>query len=252
MPEAAQNKTHQKQFEDKKYNQRKNWNKNEEPRQRRQYYFFHGGNKGHITRDCPDTKETQERIKNRANPQPLPQQPAREVNHTFAAPSQQPYCPTYPSLNSNQIHPSTLVAAYYPNFLPTWRPSTQQHGQASNRHAEANLTYINPRPPHITFIETNQPAQIQNRQLEALPLPPPPPQLAAPKNEPNLENQLNPHTPLPTIGMIPPIAEGSLMEFQTKKQKKDHLKLVNNIVVQGPVRCTNWSKTPIIFSEQDL
>jgi hypothetical protein len=31
--------------------------------------------------------------------------------------------------------------------------------------------------------------------------------------------------------MILPIAGGSLMEFQTKKEKKDHLRLVNNIVV---------------------
>jgi hypothetical protein len=52
--------------------------------------------------------------------------------------------------------------------------------------------------------------------------------------------------------MILPIAGGSYMEFQTKKQKKDHLRLVNNVVVQGPVRCTDWSKTPITFSEQDL
>ena len=42
------------------------------------------------------------------------------------------------------------------------------------------------------------------------------------------------------------------MEFWTKKQKKDHLKLVNNIAVQGPVHYTNWSKTTITFSEQDL
>ena len=52
--------------------------------------------------------------------------------------------------------------------------------------------------------------------------------------------------------MILPIARGSSMEFQTKKQKKDHLRLVNNIAVQGPVRYTDWSKTPITFSEQDL
>jgi len=63
----------------------------------------------------------------------------------------------------------------------------------------------------------NQPTQVHNRQLEALPPPPPPPQLATPKNEPNLENQLNPHTPLPTIGMILPIARGSSMEFSIKK-----------------------------------
>jgi hypothetical protein len=42
------------------------------------------------------------------------------------------------------------------------------------------------------------------------------------------------------------------MEFQTKKQKKDHLRLVNNIAVQGPVRYTDWSKTSITFMEQDL
>jgi hypothetical protein len=88
--------------------------------------------------------------------------------------------------------------------------------------------------------------------LEALPLPPPPPQLVVPKNEPNSENQLNPHTPLPTIGLILPIAGGSSMEFQTKKQKKDHLRLVNIIAVQGLVRCIDWSKTPITFSKQDL
>ena len=88
MPEAEQNKASQKQYEGKKYNQKKSWNKNQEPRQRRQYCFFHEENKGHITRDCPDAKETQERIKNRENCQPPPQQPAREVNHTFVVPSQ--------------------------------------------------------------------------------------------------------------------------------------------------------------------
>jgi hypothetical protein len=52
--------------------------------------------------------------------------------------------------------------------------------------------------------------------------------------------------------MILPIAGGSSMEFQTKKQKKDHLRLVNNVAVQGPVRCTDWSRTPITFTEEDL
>jgi hypothetical protein len=52
--------------------------------------------------------------------------------------------------------------------------------------------------------------------------------------------------------MILPIAGGSSMEFQTKKQKKDHLRLVNNIVVYGSVRCTDWARTPITFIEEDL
>ena len=42
------------------------------------------------------------------------------------------------------------------------------------------------------------------------------------------------------------------MEFQTKKQKKDHFRLVNNIAVQGPVRYSDWSKTLITILEQDL
>jgi hypothetical protein len=52
--------------------------------------------------------------------------------------------------------------------------------------------------------------------------------------------------------MILPIARGSSMEFLTKQQKKDHLRLVNNVAVQGPIRCIDWSKTSITFSEQDL
>jgi len=52
--------------------------------------------------------------------------------------------------------------------------------------------------------------------------------------------------------MILTIVEGSSLEFQTKKQKKDHFRLVNNVAVQGLVRYTDWSKTPLTFSEQDL
>ena len=76
--------------------------------------------------------------------------------------------------------------------------------------------------------------------------------MATPKNEPHLENQLNPHTPQPNIGMTLLIAGGSSLEFQTKKQKNDHFRLVNNVAIQGPVRYTDWLKTPLTFSEQDL
>jgi hypothetical protein len=142
-------------------------------------------------------------------------------------------------LNCTQIHPSTLASAYYPNFLPTWRPNPPQ---ASKQRAEENLTYINPKPPHITYIKTSHPHQPANG-FEPSPLPqhpplPPPPHQVLhppPKNEPNPENQINSYAPLPTISMILPIAGGSAMEFQTKKQKKDHLGLVNNIAVQGSV-----------------
>jgi len=52
--------------------------------------------------------------------------------------------------------------------------------------------------------------------------------------------------------MILTIVEGSSLEFQTKKQKKDHFRLVNNVAVQGLVYYIDWSKTPLTFSEQDL
>jgi hypothetical protein len=52
--------------------------------------------------------------------------------------------------------------------------------------------------------------------------------------------------------MILPIAGGSSMEFQTKKQKKNHLCLVNNIAVQGPAKYIDWSRVPITFTEEDL
>ena len=131
---------------------------------------------------------------------------------------------------------------------------------AGNYRSEASLTYINPKTPHITYLETNQPPQNQSRfeyppqqqQMQQLPPPPPHNQPPTPKNESNLENQVNPHGALPTIGMILPIAGGSSMEFQTKKQKKNHLRLVNNVAVQGPAKYTDWSRVPITFTEEDL
>ena len=198
-------------------------------------------------------------MKNKQTAQPPTQQSAREVNTTYTTGHQQ-YCPMYPALNANQIHPSTLASAYYPNFLPAWRSSPSQQPPAGNYRSEASLTYINPKSPHITYLETNPPAQNQIRfeppsqqhHMQQLPPPPPHNQPPAPKNEPNPENQVNPHGPLPTIGMILPIAGGSSMEFQTKKQKKDHLRLINNVAVQGPAKYTDWSRVPITFTEEDL
>ena len=37
-----------------------------------------------------------------------------------------------------------------------------------------------------------------------------------------------------------------------KKQKKNHLLLVNNVVVLGPAKYTDWSRVPITFTEEDL
>jgi len=108
--------------QDRQGYQGKNWNRNQSQKQRRPYCVFHGENAGHSTKDCPETKETQERMKNKQTAQPPTQQSAREVNTTYTTGHQQ-YCPMYPALNATQIHPSTLASAYYPNFLPAWRSS---------------------------------------------------------------------------------------------------------------------------------
>jgi len=101
-------------------------------------------------------------MKNKQTAQPPTQQSAREVNTTYTTGHQQ-YCPMYPALNANQVHPSTLASAYYPNFLPAWRPAPSQQPPAGNYRSEANLTYVNPKPPHITYFETNPTSQNQSR-----------------------------------------------------------------------------------------
>ena len=119
-------------------------------------------------------------MKNKQTAQPLAQQNTREVNTTYTTGHQQ-YCPMYPALNANQIHPSTLASAYYPEFLPAWRSAPSQQPPAGNYRSEASLTCINPKTPHITYLETNQPPQNQSRseyppqQQQMQQLPPPPP-----------------------------------------------------------------------------
>lgn len=52
--------------------------------------------------------------------------------------------------------------------------------------------------------------------------------------------------------MILSIFGGSGLDFQTKKQKKDHLRRVLSIHPEGPIVRTKWSKIPITFTEKDL
>jgi len=65
--------------------QNRGWQKNQK-QQRRKQYCFSTGKYGHSTRDCPDAKETQERIKNRAAPQPPPSLTQPRETH-FSNPS---------------------------------------------------------------------------------------------------------------------------------------------------------------------
>jgi hypothetical protein len=170
-PQFGGQASSQRQYQGKSNVQGRTWNKNPRQRQWKQYYFFHGEEKGHVTRDCLDAKETQERIKNRTA-QALLQPLARDVNHIFAPPIHQQYYPPYPTYNPNQANSSNLTPTYYPSFLPAWRSPSQPLAQPNLQRAEAGLTYINQRPPQLTYIEDSQPPSVVNRPHEMLPPPP--------------------------------------------------------------------------------
>jgi hypothetical protein len=58
--------------------------------------------------------------------------------------------------------------------------------------------------------------------------------------------------PLPSVGTIMPISRGSVLEFETKKERKHYFREVRNIYVVGRVEKTRWSHIPITFSEEDV
>ena len=57
---------------------------------------------------------------------------------------------------------------------------------------------------------------------------------------------------LPTFGMIMPISGRSSLEFENKRQRRDYFQLVHSILVDGPVKKTQWSHLPIVFSEENV
>ena len=48
-----------------------------------------------------------------------------------------------------------------------------------------------------------------------------------------------------------PISRGSSLEFENKRQRKDYFRQVHSILVERPVKKTQWSHTPITFFEED-
>jgi hypothetical protein len=65
----------------------------------------------------------------------------------------------------------------------------------------------------------------------------PPPQ--APKQE-DFADQ-------PYRGVIHMITRGSSVDFDTKRQKRDHYRSINHVAVTGPVVQTKWSHVPLTF-----
>jgi hypothetical protein len=48
------------------------------------------------------------------------------------------------------------------------------------------------------------------------------------------------------------ITGGSSVDFDTKRQKGDHYRSINHIVVTGPVMQTKWSHVPLTFDTRDV
>jgi hypothetical protein len=48
------------------------------------------------------------------------------------------------------------------------------------------------------------------------------------------------------------ITRGCSMDFDTKRQKKDHYRSVNYVALTGPVAQTKWSHIPLTFDARDV
>jgi hypothetical protein len=48
------------------------------------------------------------------------------------------------------------------------------------------------------------------------------------------------------------ITRGSSIDFETKRQKRDHYKSVNHVALTGPVVQTKWSHVPLTFDARDI
>jgi hypothetical protein len=48
------------------------------------------------------------------------------------------------------------------------------------------------------------------------------------------------------------ITGGSSVDFETKRQKRDHYRSVNHVALTGPVVQTKWSHVPLTFDTRDV
>jgi hypothetical protein len=79
-------------------------------------------------------------------------------------------------------------------------------------------------------------------------LPPPPDNSSRPESSSRTQNPKS----LPSFGTIMPIIGGSIMEFETKRQRNNYFRSVNTIIKDGPAARPEWAKVPITFTEEDF
>jgi hypothetical protein len=102
-------------------------------------------------------------------------------------------------------------------------------------------------PPNHTY------QHHQEVQIVPPPLPPPHPQ------QPNIHHPNHPQAPKqedfadqPYRGVSHMITRGSSVDFDTKRQKRDHYHSINHVTVTGPVVQTKWSHVPLTFDARDV
>jgi hypothetical protein len=123
---------------------------------------------------------------------------------------------------------------------------------ADNQQVVAH-TYHHQQPYYNEQIQ-HQPnhAYQHHQEVQVLPPPPPhhpnPPHHNPPPQAPKQEDFSEP----PNRGVIHMITWGSSVDFDTKRQKKDHYRSVNHIALTGPVVQTKWSHVPLTFDARDV
>jgi hypothetical protein len=94
-----------------------------------------------------------------------------------------------------------------------------------------------------------------HQEVQIVPPPPPPPH----PQQPKIHHPNHPQAPKredfadqPYHGVIHMITGGSSIDFDTKRQKRDHYRSINHVAVTGPVVQTKWSHVPLTFDARDV
>jgi hypothetical protein len=104
-----------------------------------------------------------------------------------------------------------------------------------------------PHPPHHSYQH--------HQEVQIVPPPPPPPH----PQQQNIHHHNHPQAPKqedfadqPYRGVIHMITGGSSIDFDMKRQKRDHYRSINHVTVTGPVVQTKWSHVPLTFDARDV
>jgi hypothetical protein len=92
-----------------------------------------------------------------------------------------------------------------------------------------------------------------HQEVQIVPPPPPPPHHQNPhhQNYPQAPKQED-FADQPYRRVIHMITGGSSVDFETKRQKRDHYRSANHVALIGPVVQTRWSHVPLTFDAIDV